>query len=508
MSKPIAWIAAAAVAAAAAGGGYWLGQRAPATQKQASEGAGSVKEQRKVLYYRNPMGLPDTSPVPKKDPMGMDYVPVYAGEEPQNLPPGTVKISTDKVQMLGVRTEPAQERVLSRAIRAVGTIQPNERGLYSIAPKFEGYIEKLHVNTTGQAVSRGQVLMDVYSPELVSAQEEYLIALRGAEELRDAGADAQATMQRLAEAGLRRLRNWDISERELDELRASGKPRRLMAYRSPASGVVLEKPSVQGMRFMPGEALYQIADLTAVWLIAEVAEQDVGLVRNGQQAKARFTSYPGREFEGKVVFLYPTLDASTRRGSVRIEMANRQLLLKPSMYGEVELAAPSGGKVLAVPSSAVLDSGTRQLVLVQRGEGLFESRAVKLGANADGYVEVKEGVRAGEQVVVRANFLIDAESNLKAALDSFGSSAARHSGSGKVVSVNASAGTVEIDHAPMPSLQWPAMKMEFQARDRAALARLKPGDAVQFELSQPKPGEFVVERIDAGARADPHAGHK
>jgi RND family efflux transporter MFP subunit len=506
MSKPIAWIAAIAVAAAAAGGGYWLGQRTPAAHKQASAAApGSGSEQRKVLYYRNPMGLPDTSPVPKKDPMGMDYVPVYAGEEPERLPPGTVKISTDKVQMLGVRTEGVQERILSRAIRAVGTVQPNERGLHTIAPKFEGYIEKLHVNTTGQAVARGQILMEVYSPELVSAQEEYLIALRGARDLKDAEAGAQATMQRLAEAALRRLRNWDISERELDELRANGKPQRLIAYRSPASGVVLDKPSVQGMRFMPGDALYQIADLTAVWLIAEVAEQDVGLVRNGQQAKARFTSYPGREFEGRVVFLYPTLDASTRRGSVRIEMANRQLLLKPSMYGEVELASPSGGKVLAVPSSAVLDSGTRQVVLVQRGEGLFESRAVKLGASADGYVEVKDGLRAGEQVVVRANFLIDAESNLKAALDSFGSSGARHNGSGKVVSVNASAGTVEIDHAPMPSLQWPAMRMEFQARDRAALARLKPGDAVQFELSQPKPGEFVIERIGGGAG---HGGHK
>ncbi len=509
------WIAAAAVlAAGGVAAGYWLGTRgaahAPQSAAQNASTPQEAKSARKPLYYRNPMGLPDTSPVPKKDPMGMDYIPVYAGEEPaQNLPVGTVKISTDKVQLLGVRTEAAQPRELKRTVHAVGTVQPNERLLSRVAPRFEGWIEKLHVNTTGQAVARGQVLMEVYSPELVAAQEEYLIALRGVRELKDSGPEAQALMQRLAEGVLRRLRNWEISERELQGLQREGKPRRVLAYRSPVSGVVLQKPSVQGMRFMPGEVLYEIADLSSVWMLAEVSEQDLELVRVGQDANVQIVAYPDRQFSGKVVFVYPTLEQATRTARVRIELANRDALLKPAMYGNVELASGhAGGKALAIPDSAVLDSGTRQVVLVQRGEGLFEPRSVRLGMRADGYVEVKEGLQAGEEVVVRANFLIDAESNLKAALGSFGDHGGHgaaagkpvavpeiHKGRGTVATVDPDAGSVEISHSPIPSLNWPAMTMQFKARDKSLLSGLKPGQPVEFDLAQTKPGEYVIERI-------------
>lgn len=382
----------------------------------------TAKPAGKILYYRNPMGLPDTSPVPKKDPMGMDYVPVYEGGGPDpKAAPGTVRISLDKVQLLGVRSEPVETRELRRTVNAVGTIQTNERLLYKVAPRFEGWIEKLHVNTTGQAVARGQPLMEVYSPDLVAAQEEYLIAMRGAQELKDSGPEAQAVMQRLAESVLRRLRNFEISEKELRTLQQEGKPSRLLTYRSGANGVVLQKPSVQGMRFMPGEVLFEIADLSSVWMLADVSEQDAGLVRLGQEAKLRIVAYPDKAFSGKVVFLYPTIDAETRTAKVRIELANPAGLLKPAMFANVELVSGHArGKVLAVPESAVLDSGARQAVLVRRGEGLFEPRAVKLGMRAEGYTEVMEGLQAGEQVVVRANFLIDAESNLKAALETFG----------------------------------------------------------------------------------------
>ncbi|HEU4353873.1 MAG TPA: efflux RND transporter periplasmic adaptor subunit, partial [Burkholderiales bacterium] len=211
----MAIVVAALAAAAALGAGYWLGGRGNNTHTQAAApaGASAAKSERKVLYYRNPMGLPDTSPVPKKDSMGMDYVPVYEGEEPR-AKAGTVKISLDKVQLLGVRTEPAAKRELRRTVQAVGTIQANERLLYKVTPRFEGYIEKLHVNTTGQAVKRGEPLMEVYSPELVAAQEEYLIALRG---IKEAGA-AEPVMQRMADAVLRRLKNWGIAESELETL--------------------------------------------------------------------------------------------------------------------------------------------------------------------------------------------------------------------------------------------------------------------------------------------------
>lgn len=496
------------IAGAALVASYWLGTRRHLAPEAAAPAAGAsaVKAERKVLYYRNPMGLPDTSPVPKKDPMGMDYIPVYEGEEPP-AKAGTVKISLDKVQLLGVRTEPAAERDLRRALQAVGTIQANERLLYKVTPRFEGYIERLHVNTTGQAVKRGEALMDVYSPELVAAQEEYLIALRAVDE---GGSTAQPVMQRMADAVLRRLRNWGIAESELETLRREGKVRQLLTYRSPAAGVVLAKPSVQGMRFMPGETLYEIADLSSVWLVAEVFERDVGLLRLGQPAKLRILAYPEREFSGKVVFISPTLEADTRTARVRIELANPAGLLKPAMYGSVDLAASHArGKALAVPDSAVLDSGARQVVLVQRGEGLFEPRDVKLGMRADGYVEVLDGVAAGEPVVVRANFLIDAESNLKAALQSFGQQARTHRAQGKVAAVDTAAGTLELEHGPIPSLNWPAMTMEFEAKSKSMLQGLKPGQAVEFELSQPKPGEFVIERIAPTPAAPPagHAGH-
>ena len=377
----------------------------------------------KILYYRNPMGLPDTSPVPKKDQMGMDYVPVYAGEEPTAGAP-LVKISVDKVQKLGVRTEAAAMRELTRTVRAAGIVQANERGLYTVAPRFEGWIQKLYVNTTGQAVSKGQPLMDIYSPELITAQQEYLIAVKGMQSVKEGSPEVQASMHRLMESALQRLRNWDISETELTQLQKEGKTRQYVTLRSHANGIVLEKPSIEGKRFMAGEMLYQIADLSSVWLIAEVFEQELGLVRLGHTAKIYVDAYPAKIFTGSVTFIYPTVTAETRTAKIRIELANPGGMLKPAMYARVELASTrSEGPVLAVPDSAVLDTGTRQLVLVQREVGRFEPRTVKTGARADGYIEVMEGVKAGENVVVSANFLIDAESNLKAVISGMGSMA-------------------------------------------------------------------------------------
>ena len=532
----LTWIGlVAVVAGVGVAAGYWLGAGGSAPAPQASargaiaEAGQEAKKERKLLYYRNPMGLPDTSPVPKKDPMGMDYVPVYEGEEAdRKMPAGTVRISLDKVQLLGVRSEPVSRREMRRTVSAVGTIQANERLLYKVAPRFEGWIEKLLVNTTGQPVARGQPLMEVYSPELVTAQEEYLIALRGMKDAAAGAPEAQAVMQRLAEGVLRRLRNWEISDEELQALGQEGKPRRVLAYRSPVSGVVLQKPGTQGMRFMPGEVLYEIADLSSVWMLAEVFEQELGLVRVGQEAKLRIVAYPDKAIAGKVVFIYPTIDPDTRTARVRIELPNPLGLLKPAMYGNVELVSDRGkAKTLAVPDSAVLDSGTRQLVLVRRGEGLFEPRAVKLGVRADGYVGVMEGLQAGEEVVVRANFLIDAESNLKAALDTFGGHGADpakpqpakpaaapgaqiHKAKGTVEAVERKGGIVKINHEAIPSLKWPAMTMEFQVKDRALLRSVERGQAVEFDLVQKGPGEFVIERIArAGARAAPKAvpGH-
>ncbi len=379
------------------------------------------KPKGKVLYYRNPMGLADTSPLPKKDSMGMDYVPVYEGDEAQDA---GVRISPDRVQKLGVRTEAAALRSLAHTIRAVGTIQIDERSQRTVAPRFEGWIQRLHVSTTGQRVQRGQPLMEVYGPDLVAAQQEYVVAIKGVAALKDAAPEMQANMRNLAEAGLQRLRNWDIDEQELAHLREEGKPGNTITLRSPVSGVVVDKPAVQGMRFMPGEVLYKIADLSSVWLLADIFEQDIALVRAGQVVKIRVNAYPDRIFQGKVAFIYPSVTPETRTVRARIELSNPGLLLKPAMYASLELSAGEGlARRLAVPDSAVLDSGTRQIVLVRRGEGSFEPREVRLGLRGDGYVEVLDGLKAGEDVVVSANFLIDAESNLRAAIGGFGQAA-------------------------------------------------------------------------------------
>lgn len=422
---------AIAVAAALAGGtgaGYWWAARthggdAPAALAAA---AAPTPKERKVLYYRNPMGLADTSPVPKKDQMGMDYIPVYEGDaEPEPAGGGPrLSISAEKVQKLGVRSEPAAMRPLGQLVRANGRIEPDERRTYAITPKFEGYVERLHVNVTGQPVSRGQPLFEVYSPELVSAQREYAIALQGLRRLAGAGGDAAAGMQQLADASLARLRNWDVPPAQVEALRESGEPRRTMSFLSPVAGVVTEKKALQGMRFMPGDMLYQVTDLSAVWVIADVFEQDLAKMRVGARARVRIDAYPEKTFAGTVTYVYPTLKAETRTVPVRIELPNPGGLLKPAMYAQVELTAGSAVPVLTVPESAVIDSGTRRIVLVQRAEGRFEPREVKLGARGDGHVQVLDGVREGEQVVTSANFLIDAESNLKAAIGGLGEAGA------------------------------------------------------------------------------------
>ncbi len=418
MKRSGLWVALLlAGVAAAAGGGYWWGMQQVGHSSVEMPAAITAPVERKILYYRNPMGLPDTSPVPKQDSMGMDYTPVYADEAVSN---NQVKISTDKVQKLGVKTEQAQLRKMVNTIRAVGQFQFNEQRLSTVTTKFEGYIEKLHVNATGQPVRRGQPLMEVYSPELVSAQEEYLIAWNGKQSMSNGTPESLVGIGQLAESALKRLRNWDISDAQLQRLKKDGKATRTLTMYSPANGVVLEKAAVEGMRFMPGEPLFKIADLSKIWLLADVFEQDIALVHVGQTVNITVNAYPGKELRGKIDYIYPTVTPETRTVKVRVVLTNPDGLLKPDMYASIQLMSDHGASVLAVPDSAVIDSGIRQIVLVQLREGLYEPREVKLGMRSDGYIEVTEGLSEGENVVVRANFLIDSESNLKAALSSFG----------------------------------------------------------------------------------------
>ncbi len=520
--------------ALAGAGGYFYGLSghaagASAVSDMATPGSATTVQagappSKKLLYYRNPMGLPDTSPTPKKDPMGIDYIAVYEGaanEEPAL--PGQVVISTQKIQKLGVRTEAAQLRTLDRLVRAAGRVEPDERRLYTITPKFEGYVERLHVNVTGQPVGVGQPLFEAYSPELVSAQREYAIAAQGVTALKDAANQAQAGMQQLAQASLLRLKNWDISEEQIKALSNTGVTQRTLTFRSPVSGIVMEKKAVQGMRFMPGEMLYQVADLSRVWVIADVFEQDLALVKNGAKASIHINAYPEKTFVGTVTYVYPTLKAETRTVPVRVELANPGLQIKPGMFAQVEMQVAAKTKGVTVPVSAVIDSGTRQMVLVQIKPGHFEPREVKTGARSDDYIAILSGVKEAEQVVVAANFLIDAESNLQAAVAGFAEAPAAgasapaaaggapslarsvgHQAQGMVEEVDAKSGTVSLSHGPVASLKWPAMTMEFKVANAALLTALKPGAKVAFEFVERSPGEWVITSVKA---ADPNAGH-
>jgi Cu(I)/Ag(I) efflux system membrane fusion protein len=522
--------------AAALAAGYWWGARTDPPQAHVAAApasdvpAGQDPGKKTLLYYRNPMGLPDVSPVPKKDPMGMDYVPVYEGGEPAASGP-VVKINPDKVQKLGVRTETVELRELTRTVQAVATIQASERQLHTVSPRFEGWIEKLYVNTTGQLVRRGEPLLEVYSPDLVTAQQEYLIAWKGVQSVKGASPEVEASMRTLMDSALQRLRNWDISEAELKRLQQEGKARQSITLRAQASGVVMEKRAVAGMRFMPGEMLYQIADLSSVWVLADVFEQDLGLVRQGQSVTIRVDAYPDKVFTGKVTFIYPAVTPETRTAKVRIELPNPAGQLKPAMYARAEIASSRGrGKVLAVPDSAVLDTGTRQLVLVQRGEGAFEPRPVKLGMRTDGYIEVLDGIKAGESVVVSANFLIDAESNLKAALSGFGPSTpgskpgekeqvkpgasvatpalANHRGEGSIEAVDPARATVTLAHGAIASLKWPAMTMDFRVKDPAVLRTLKPGRKIAFDIVEESAGKYVIVRVQPAGASPTDSDHK
>ena len=557
--KPISRIIIGALVLLGAGAsGYWLGgqktdgisspdkgRSGGVDRGQKTETTVQKEHARKILYYRNPMGLPDTSPVPKKDPMGMDYVAVYEGEEDpgsgnqaassfatsegarQAAPAisGQVSISVEKVQKLGVKTEPAAMRVLDKAIRAVGRVEVNERNIHNIAPKFEGWIEKLHVKTTGEPVKKGQALFDVYSPELVSAQREYAIAVQGITALKEADSDTRQSMQKLAEAALQRLKNWDISEQQVKELALSETTRRSLtfnAFHTPVNGIVLEKKALEGMRFMPGEMLYQIADLSSVWVIADVFEQDIALVKTGAKARVKINAYPDKLFEGVITYVYPTLNPATRTVPVRLEIDNPGGLLKPAMFAQVEITVADRGKVLTVPVSAVIDSGTRHIALVQLAEGRFEPRAVSLGKRSDNYVEVLNGVAEGEQVVVAANFLIDAESNLKAALGGLGHAHGSGAPDAKSVAQPATEtvgyqtegtlnafnadGTVNVTHGQIKALGWPGMTMDLALANPSLVSSIKIGSAISFEIVERKPGEWVITRLQAKPDK-PHDGH-
>ena len=369
--------------------------------------AAAVAENRKVKFYRNPMGLADTSPTPKKDSMGMDYIPVYEGEDSDD---GSVKLSPGKIQRTGVKSEPAAPRVIRTAIRAPGTIQLDERRISVISMRSESWVQKIADVTTGSRVSKGQSLMEIYSPSISSASAEYIATINS----KTTGGSAT-----YGRGSRQRLMNLDVPETAIVAMEKSGAVPMVIEWAAPRDGIVLERNAIEGMRAQPGDVLFRVADTSVVWATIDVAERDLGALAVGQPAVVRARGFAGREFTGKISVIYPQVNRETRTARARIELANPDAALRPDMYVDAEIETGSARPVLTVPESAILDSGSRQAIFVDKGQGRFEPRDVKLGHRGGGYVEVREGVAEGEPVVVSANFLIDAESNLKAALKGF-----------------------------------------------------------------------------------------
>jgi Cu(I)/Ag(I) efflux system membrane fusion protein len=367
--------------------------------------APQAKGERKIIGYRNPMGLPDISPVPKKDSMGMDYLPIYEGEEEGS----SVKVSLDRVQRTGVRSETAEMRTMAQTVRAPGVAKPDERTLRAITLRADGFIEVLYANESGKHVHAGEPLFRVYSPQIVSAEIDYRTAV-----------SAPGHVPRDEAGAIQKLKNLDVPDSVIAQLRANPNPSLSIDWPSPVTGVVMDKKVVEGQMVRAGDEMLLLTDLTKIWVIASVAEQDMGMIKIGAPAKVTFRAFPDESFDGRVTFVLHELDMASRTGKVRIEVANPEHRIKHEMYADVEISAGVGDNPrLTVSTSAIIDSGARQIVIVDRGAGRFEPRTVKLGLQGDSFVEVREGLRAGEKVLVSANFLIDAESNLKAALKGF-----------------------------------------------------------------------------------------
>ncbi len=425
--KTILWVITAALIGAGVGRygtsvaawvGLGRGGAEAAAQGRAGHDAGKHGE-RLVLYWYDPMHPSYKSDKPGTAPdCGMELVPKYADEDGamSNAPQGSVMISPVKQQLIGVRTAPVESQRVTRTIRAVARLQADETTIARIHVKVAGWVEQVNVDFVGKRVKQGEPLFTLYSPELVATQREYLIARRGGKYLAESPyPDVAQGAQSLVQVARDRLRLWDISKEQIEELDKTGEVSRTLTFYSPLDGFVLKRNLYKGVYVTPETELYEIADLSKIWVSADVYEYELPYVRTGQSATMRLSYSPGKAYTGKVGYVYPTLDPTTRTAKVRLEFPNPDFELKPEMYAEVELNVDYGQHVV-VPQEAVLDSGTEQVVFVAHPQGYFEPRKIQVGARVDDRVIVQRGLRPGETIVTSGNFLIDSESRLKSAM--------------------------------------------------------------------------------------------
>ena len=417
------------------------------------------KEGRKILYWRAPMDPTYISDKPGKSPMGMDLIPVYedevetteektsdiAGEyytcpmhpeivskEPGECPicgmdlvkkevktEAVVTLSPSVIQKIAVRTAIVEKRALKKVIRTVGRIDYNETNIFNINTKIEGWVEELYVNYTGQVVERGQPLIDIYSPELVNTQEEYLLALKSKESLKSSKfPEISRGVNELLNSTRRRLKLWDITDEQIETLeKTKKKTKKKMTIHSPVKGIVLEKNVLEGGYVKSQIPIYKIADISNIWVYADIYEYELPWIKIGQTVKMTLSYYPGKTFIGRITFIYPYLEKNTRTVKVRLEFDNPELILKPDMYANIDIESEITKAGIAVPTEAIIRSGERNIVIVDLGGGSFEPRNIGLGAEAEGYYQILNGLQAGERIVTSSQFLIDSESKLKEAIN-------------------------------------------------------------------------------------------
>jgi membrane fusion protein, copper/silver efflux system len=343
-----------------------------------------------------------------------------AEQQNENEEPPTVEIPPDKQKMIGARTAEVSMQPIQKTIRTVGRIEYDEKRISTVNTKIDGWIERLYVDYSGRYVKKGEPLAEIFSPELIATQKEFINVLRWAKnkEGKDGLTPSRVSgmlssdADNILDASRQRLRLWDISEKQIKKIEASGEPLRTVTVYSPVSGYVIQKMAVKGMKVGPGEKLFDIADLSTVWILADVYEYEMPLIKIGQTARITLSYFPDKEFSSRIDYVYPTLSGSTRTGKVRFEIANYKGMLKPQMYTDVAIKT-NMGKKLAIPEDAIIDTGTRQIVYVDKGDGNFEPREVRLGIKGERFREVIAGLKAGEKVASSATFLIDSEAKLK-----------------------------------------------------------------------------------------------
>ena len=448
----------------------------------------AAAEGKQVLYWYDPMYPQHKFDKPGKSPfMDMQLVPKYAGEAAGD--PGTVSISPRVVQNLGVRTAPATSGSVEQRFEAVGSVAYNERGVVQLQARAAGFVERLHARAPLDSVAKGAPLVDILYPEWAGAQEEYLL-LR---------TSPSKDLQALVAAARQRLLLLGMSEAQIAAVERDGRAQPRLTLRAPIGGVIAELGVREGMTVMPGSMLFRLVDLSTVWVNAEVPEAQAGWLTPGSEVEARVTAYPNTVFKGKVGALLPEVNTTTRTLRARIELANPGGRLKPGMYATLQFQPRKARQAVLIPSEAVIRTGQRDIVIVALGDGKFRAAEVQVGAEGGGQSEIRKGLQAGDNVVLSGQFLIDSEASLTATVARLEGTATTqaHKGRGTVLEIDTTKAHVELDHEPIPSMQWPRMTMGFTVEDKTALAKLKKGQTVEFELRpEPAPdGSYVITKI-------------